>query len=80
MRLSTSTSSKKTSAGKVSLSSNIGELLKKYPGTVKAMKSLGLDCPSCKGAKKETVLEAARTHGLEPKTLLNELKKAAAHK
>jgi hybrid cluster-associated redox disulfide protein len=54
--------------------------MKKYPGTIKTMKSLGLDCPSCKGAKRETVLEAARTHGLEPKTLLNELKKAAGKK
>ena len=72
-----SPTSEKNGIQEISLSSNLMEVMKKFPGTKTIIRQLDLNCITCKGARQETVREAARVHGLDPSDLLNELRKAA---
>ena len=60
---------------KLSPSTPLTELFKKYPESVQIMKSLGFDCTNCKGAVHETIMLAALNHGWKAEELIAELEK-----
>lgn len=49
------------------------DLLQKYPEAMEFLQQHGMGCSQCLGASRETLEEAAKVHGLDVETLLNDL-------
>ncbi len=56
------------------------EVLQKYPRSRKVFDRHGMGCRGCMGAAAETIAAGAITHGIEPRAIIEELKKAAREK
>ncbi|HPN57459.1 MAG TPA: hypothetical protein PLD92_11490 [Candidatus Omnitrophota bacterium] len=54
----------------------VEEAIKKSPAVAAVFKKLRLDCPSCRGARADTIMKVAINNGLELKSLLLELNRA----
>ncbi|MCX5750504.1 MAG: DUF1858 domain-containing protein [Candidatus Saganbacteria bacterium] len=54
----------------------IAELLKAKPGAADILMNHGMHCLGCSIAHGETIEQAAEVHGLDIKTLLEEINKA----
>lgn len=55
-----------------------GEVLKKYPSTVKTFFQYGMHCFGCHLAVDETIEQGASAHGVEVDKLIEDLNKAVA--
>ncbi|UCB53313.1 MAG: DUF1858 domain-containing protein [Candidatus Zixiibacteriota bacterium] len=55
-----------------------GEVLKKYPHTVKTFFQYGMHCFGCHLAVDETIEQGAMAHGVEVDKLIDDLNKAVA--
>ena len=44
----------------------IGEVISQYPIAARALMECGMGCVNCPSAQMETVVEAAKVHGLDP--------------
>ena len=51
----------------------IGEVVAKYPETVKVFGDVGLGCAGCKAALFESIEQGARVHGIDVDRLLEGL-------
>ncbi|MBZ1356381.1 MAG: DUF1858 domain-containing protein [Candidatus Nealsonbacteria bacterium] len=58
----------------------IGEVIRKYPKTVKVFIRYNLGCVSCPMAEPESIEEAAEVHGLNIDEFLMELNKVVSEK
>ena len=58
----------------------LGNLIIKYPETIDVFIEHGLPCATCQLASKETVEQAAKSHGIKVETLLKDLNKAIKKK
>jgi hybrid cluster-associated redox disulfide protein len=59
---------------------SFGEVLRKYPQTVKTFFSFGMHCFGCAIAENETIEQGALAHGVSPDELVEELNKVVAEK
>jgi hybrid cluster-associated redox disulfide protein len=50
----------------------VEEAMKKSPAVAAVFKKYRLDCPSCRGAKEDTIEKVALNNGLDLKALLKE--------
>jgi len=60
---------------KITKSMTIAEVMNKHPKAAEIFQKHGLYCCFCPMAAQETLEEAAKVHGLDLKTLLEELNK-----
>jgi hybrid cluster-associated redox disulfide protein len=58
----------------------IGEIVKKYPKSIKILLDHGLQCVGCHVATWETIEQAASGHGIDPDKLIDDLNKNLAKK
>jgi hybrid cluster-associated redox disulfide protein len=58
----------------------LGEVISKYPKTVEIFMKHGLPCAMCHIAFSETIEQGAASHGINLKSLLKDLNKAAIKK
>ena len=65
---------------KITVQSNLLEVLRKYPETRKVFDRYGMRCRGCMGAAAETVATSAVTHGLDPLVMVKELNAAVGGK
>ena len=56
---------------------SIGEIVEKYPFTVKIFKDFGMGCLGCAIAHFETLEEGVAAHGIDLDDILAELNRAA---
>ena len=68
--------SKAVSKKKITLQSNLLEVLRQYPETGKVFNRFNMKCRSCMGAKEETIRKSAESHGVDPKVMVKELNDA----
>ncbi|MHB1420492.1 MAG: DUF1858 domain-containing protein [Bacillota bacterium] len=55
---------------------SILDILQAYPQTMEVFIKHGMGCIQCMGANEETLVSAARIHGIDVQTLLDDLNKA----
>jgi hybrid cluster-associated redox disulfide protein len=55
----------------------IGEVLKKYPQTMKVFLSHGLMCVGCAIARFENIRQGAQAHGIDVEALIKDLNQVA---
>ena len=55
----------------------IGEVLKKYPESLKVFLSHGLMCVGCAVARFENIRQGAQAHGIDVDALITDLNEAA---
>ena len=58
---------------KITESTRVNDMLKKYPGTKDVLKKHEVDCFGCLGAEQESVRNLAWSHGLDIEALVDEL-------
>lgn len=58
----------------------IGEVIGKYPETIKVFHSHGFGCIGCVIADFETIEEGAEAHGMDVEGLINDLNEAIKNK
>ena len=63
---------------KITKEMTFGEVLKKYPNTVKTFFQYGMHCFGCHLAVDETIEQGASAHGVEVDKLIDDLNKAVA--
>lgn len=63
---------------KISKEMTFGEVLKKYPETVKTFFQYGMHCFGCHLAVSETIEQGALAHGVEVDKLVEDLNKTIA--
>ena len=56
----------------------IGDVLKKYPESLKVFLSHGLMCVGCAVARFENIRQGATAHGIDVDTLIKDLNEAVA--
>ena len=69
-----------TDENKITKEMSFGEVLRKYPQTVKTFFSFGMHCFGCAIAENETIEQGALAHGVSPDELVEELNKVVAEK
>jgi hybrid cluster-associated redox disulfide protein len=57
---------------------SIGEVVQKYPETVRVFLSHGLMCVGCAAARFENIDQGATAHGIDVDTLVSDLNEATA--
>ena len=67
-----------TEAAKITKDMTFGEVLKKYPQTVKTFFEYGMHCFGCHLSVAETVEQGAVAHGVEVDKLVDDLNKLVA--
>lgn len=67
-----------TEEKKITKKMTFGEVLKKYPQTVKIFFGYGMHCFGCAIAEDETIEQGALAHGVSPDELVEELNKAVS--
>ncbi len=65
-----------TEEKKITKEMSFGEVLRKYPKTVKIFFMYGMHCFGCAIAEDETIEQGALAHGVSPDELVEELNKA----
>lgn len=63
---------------KITKEMSFGEVLRKYPQTVKTFFSFGMHCFGCAIAENETIEQGALAHGVSPDELVQELNKVVS--
>ena len=63
---------------KITKEMTFGEVLKKYPETVKTFLQFGMHCFGCHLAGEETIEQGALAHGVEVDKVIEDLNKAVA--
>ena len=63
---------------KITKKMSFGEVLRKYPQTVKTFFSYGMHCFGCAIAEDETIEQGALAHGVSPDELVEELNKVVS--
>ena len=63
---------------KITKEMTFGEVLKKYPETVKTFFQYGMHCFGCHLAVDETIEQGAMAHGVEVDKLMDDLNKTVA--
>jgi hybrid cluster-associated redox disulfide protein len=63
---------------KITKEMTFGEVLKKYPETVKTFFQFGMHCFGCHLAVDETIEQGAMAHGVEVDKLVEDLNKTAS--
>jgi hybrid cluster-associated redox disulfide protein len=58
---------------KITKNITIGELVRTYPQTIKALMGFGMGCVGCPSAQAETLEEAAAVHGIDVDLLIEKL-------
>lgn len=58
---------------KITKNMTIGELVRAYPQTIKALMGFGMGCVGCPSAQAETIEEAASVHGIDADQLVGKL-------
>jgi hybrid cluster-associated redox disulfide protein len=69
-----------TDENKITKEMSFGEVLRKYPQTVKTFFGFGMHCFGCAIAENETIEQGALAHGVSPDELVEELNKVVAEK
>ncbi|MDH4223507.1 MAG: DUF1858 domain-containing protein [candidate division Zixibacteria bacterium] len=64
-----------TDKEKIAKEMTFGEVLRKYPQTIKTFFSYGMHCFGCSIAENETIEQGALAHGVSPDELVEELNK-----
>jgi hybrid cluster-associated redox disulfide protein len=67
-----------TEAAKITKDMTFGEVLKKYPQTVKTFFEYGMHCFGCHLSVAETIEQGAVAHGVEVDKLVDDLNKLVA--
>jgi hybrid cluster-associated redox disulfide protein len=65
-----------TEENKITKDMSFGEVLRKYPQTVKTFFMYGMHCFGCAIAEDETIEQGALAHGVSPDELVDELNKS----
>jgi len=65
-----------TEEKKITKEMSFGEVLRKYPQTVKIFFMYGMHCFGCAIAEDETIEQGALAHGVSPDELIEDLNKA----
>jgi len=63
---------------KITKKMSFGEVLRKYPQTVKTFFRYGMHCFGCAIAEDETIEQGALAHGVSPDELVEELNKVVS--
>ena len=58
---------------KITKDTTIGEIVRKYPNSVKVLIGFGLGCVGCPSAQAETIEEACQVHGIKVDDMLTKL-------
>ncbi len=61
---------------KLSIDSNILEVIKRYPHAVEIFIKYGLPCVGCAAARFEKISDAAAEFGIDGESIINEIKKS----
>ena len=57
----------------ITKSTQIGELLEKYPEKAEILLEIGMHCLGCPASQMETIEEACQVHGIDPEEVVKKL-------
>ena len=59
---------------RINSETQIGELLSEFPEAAGILQSMGMHCPGCPSAQRETLEEACLVHDMDVDSLIEDLK------